>query len=64
MRKSARIFVTQYVRNSEFKCQTTGIFHVPKPVCEHEDITVLCNQGVQTDREVLENRPDITIKNK
>jgi hypothetical protein len=24
---------------------------------------VLWNQGVQTDREVLENRPDIIIKN-
>lgn len=38
--------------------------HVPKSVCEHEDITVLWNQGVQTDREVLANRPDIIIKNK
>jgi hypothetical protein len=33
-------------------------------VCEHEDITVLWNQEVQTDREVLGNRPDIIIKNK
>jgi hypothetical protein len=32
-------------------------------VCHHEDITVLWNQGVQTDREVLANRPDIIIKN-
>jgi hypothetical protein len=31
---------------------------VPKPVTEHEDITVLCNQGVQTD-----NRPDIIVRN-
>jgi hypothetical protein len=38
--------------------------HVSKPVCEHEDITVLWNQGVQTDRKVLANRPDIIIKNK
>jgi uncharacterized membrane protein len=37
--------------------------HVPKPVCQHKDITVLWNQGIQTDREVLENRPDIIIKN-
>jgi hypothetical protein len=35
-----------------------------KPVSEHEDITVLWNQGIQTDREVLANRPDIIIKNK
>jgi hypothetical protein len=27
-------------------------------------MTVLWNQGVQTDREVLANRPDIIIKNK
>jgi hypothetical protein len=36
--------------------------HIPKPVCQHEDITVLWNQGVQTDREVLANRPDKIIK--
>jgi hypothetical protein len=34
--------------------------HIPKSVTEHEDITVLWNQGVQMDREVLANRPDIT----
>jgi hypothetical protein len=38
--------------------------HTPKPVCQHENITVLWNQGEQTDREVLANRPDIIIKNK
>jgi hypothetical protein len=36
--------------------------HIPKPVCQHEHITVLWNQGVQTDREVLQNRSDIIIK--
>jgi hypothetical protein len=36
--------------------------HIPKPVCQHEDITVLWNQEIQTDREVLANRPDIIIK--
>jgi hypothetical protein len=51
-------------------CKILGIettenwyFHIPKPVCQHEDITVLWNQGVQTDGEVLANRPDIIIKN-
>jgi hypothetical protein len=51
-------------------CKTSGIettenwySHIPKPVCQHEDITVLWNQGIQTDREVLANRPDIIIKN-
>jgi hypothetical protein len=38
--------------------------YIPKPVTEHEDVTVLWNQGIQTDREVLANRPDIIIKNK
>jgi hypothetical protein len=36
--------------------------HIPKSVCQHEDITVLWNQGIQTDREVLANR-QIIIKN-
>jgi hypothetical protein len=51
-------------------CKTLGIettenwySHIPKPLCQHEDITVLWNQGIQTDREVLANRPDIIIKN-
>jgi hypothetical protein len=33
-------------------------------IIEHEDTTVLWNQGIQTDREVVANRPDIIIKNK
>jgi hypothetical protein len=36
--------------------------HTPKPVCENEDVTVLWNQGVHTDREVTANKPDIIIK--
>ena len=35
-----------------------------KPVCEHEDVTVLWNQGVHIDRDVMANRPDIIIKKK
>jgi len=35
--------------------------HTPKPVCKHKDITVLWNQGVHTDREVIANRPNIII---
>jgi len=35
-----------------------------KPVCEEEDVTMLWNQAVHTDREVTVNRPDIIIKNK
>ena len=36
---------------------------VLKPVYEQEDVKVLWNQAVHTDREVTTNRPDI-IKNK
>jgi len=36
---------------------------MPKPVCEEGDVTVLWNQLVYTDREVISNRPDIIIKN-
>ena len=38
--------------------------HMPKPVYEEGDVTVLWNQSVHTDREVTANRPDIIIKNK
>jgi len=38
--------------------------HVPKPVYEEGDVTVLWNQEVHTGREVTANRTDIIIKNK
>jgi hypothetical protein len=38
--------------------------HMPKPVFEEGDVTVLWNQAVHTDREVTANRPDIITKNK
>jgi hypothetical protein len=49
-------------------CKTLGIettesSHIAKWVSQREDITVLWHQGVQTDREVLANRPEIIIKN-
>jgi uncharacterized protein YabN with tetrapyrrole methylase and pyrophosphatase domain len=37
---------------------------MPKPVYEQEDVIVLWNQVVHTDREVTANRPDIKIKKK
>jgi len=40
------------------KCYT----HMPEPVYEEGDVTVLWNQAVHTDREVRANRPDIIIK--
>jgi hypothetical protein len=65
MIKSVHIYITQYSI-----CKTLGTeatenwyFHTPKPVCQHENITVLWNQGTQTDREILANRLDIIIKN-
>jgi len=36
--------------------------HIHKPVCEYE-VTLLCSQGVHTDREVVETRLDIITKN-
>ena len=38
--------------------------HMPKPMCEKRDVTVLWNRAVRTDRDVTANRPDIIIKNK
>ena len=38
--------------------------HAPNPVYEQEDVTVLWNKAIHTDREVTTNRPDIIIKNK
>jgi hypothetical protein len=38
--------------------------HTPKTVYAQENITVLWNRAVHTDREVIKNRPDIIIKNK
>ena len=35
-----------------------------KPVCDHEDVTVLENQGLHTDREIAAKRPVVVIKNK
>jgi hypothetical protein len=37
---------------------------IPKPICESEDVTVLLNKGVHTDKEVTADRPDIIIKKK
>jgi hypothetical protein len=37
---------------------------VPKLICENAIVTVLWNQGVRTDREVMANMPDIIIKPK
>jgi hypothetical protein len=44
--------------------ETTEMVHTHMPKLVYEDITVLWNQAVHTDREVTANRPDIMIKNK
>jgi len=46
--------------------KTTGRWytHPPKPVYAQEDVTVLWNQAVHTEREITTNRPDVIIKNK
>jgi hypothetical protein len=62
--ENVHICITHYERNYELKQQKT----VSTPtylsrVTYHEDIKVLWNQGIQTDREVLANRSDIIVKN-
>lgn len=37
--------------------------HMNKPTYEKEDVTVLWNQAVHTDREVTTNWPDVIITN-
>ena len=61
--------VSTHLHNSMCKAlgnETTDKWHthMPKPVYEEGDVTVLWNQAVHTDREVTANRPDIIIKNK
>jgi hypothetical protein len=34
---------------------------MPKAACEHENVTVLWNQEVHTDTDVMANRPGIII---
>ena len=38
--------------------------HMPKPMYEKGDVTVLWNQAVHTDREVTANRSSIIIETK
>ena len=42
--------------------KTTQKRNTSKLACQHEDVTLLRNQEVHKDREVMENRPDIIIK--
>jgi hypothetical protein len=53
MIKYVDICITQYAINYELKQQKTGYSHILKLVTEREGITVLWNQVVHTDREVL-----------
>jgi hypothetical protein len=49
-------------------CKALGIETTQKmvnnPECEHEDVTVLWNQRVHTNRKVTQSNPDIIIKGK
>jgi hypothetical protein len=62
--KSVNIYITQICKTLGIEKTENWYSHIPKSVCQHADITVLWNQGVQTDREILANSPDIIIKNK
>ena len=38
--------------------------HEPQTVTEKDNITILWDTPIQTDREIKANRPDIVVKNK
>jgi hypothetical protein len=59
------IAVTEKRYQGKWSIETTENWysHIPKPVCQHQDITVLWNQEIQIDSEVLANRSDTIIKN-
>jgi hypothetical protein len=52
--------------NNALSIETTDKWykHIPKPVYEEGDVTVLWNQAVHTDTEVTANRTDKILKNK
>jgi hypothetical protein len=57
------------VEHLAFKQQKNGTdththTNTHNPVCEYGDVTVLSYQGVNTDRDVTANRPNMTIQNK
>jgi len=54
------------INNNALGIETTDKWytHMPKPVYEGGDVTVLWNQEVHTNTEVTANKPDIIIKNK
>jgi hypothetical protein len=58
--------VIQITNNTDDDNETTEnwYFHISKSVTEHEDITVLWNQGVQTNGEIVANRPGIIVLDK
>jgi hypothetical protein len=54
---------TEIINNNNNNTQEIGRRNSRKLVHEHEDVTVLWNYGVQTDRDVA-NRTDIMVRNK
>jgi len=54
------ICIHQTSKRQETDTHTHTHTHIPKAVCEHED----WNEGVQRGIEVMDDRPDIVIKNK
>jgi hypothetical protein len=64
MIKSAHIYITQYAKHEALKQQKTSTPTYLSRYVNMKILTVLWNQVIQTNREVLANRPDIIIKNK
>jgi hypothetical protein len=56
-------FITRQVDNC-MECKNGTLMHTHTTVCEHADVIVTWNHGVHTDREFVENRLDVRIKNK
>ncbi|KAI5731334.1 hypothetical protein M8J77_008389 [Diaphorina citri] len=54
----------QICKHFKFPVSEKWYQHNPDPVMSNDDVVVLYDQSIQTDRTILSNRPDIVIKEK
>ncbi|KAI5731368.1 hypothetical protein M8J77_008920 [Diaphorina citri] len=54
----------QICKHFKFPVSEKWYQHNPDPVTSNDDVVVLYDQSIQTDRTILSNRPDIVIKEK
>ena len=57
------LFNTQSTRHRNNRKMGHTHTHTPNQVRKYKEVTVLWNQDIHTEREVMTNRPDIIIKN-